>query len=192
MLSSLGGLPGTRHQESTVYVGNIDSRVDEELLWELMMQTGPVRNVQIPRDMITGSVQGFAFVEFKNEEDAKYACIIMNNVKVYERVLKVNPAQNDAGVAGDDGASVYIVGLDPVVDERTLSGTFQSFGTLLAPPKIFRDQDGNSKGTAMLRYDTIDSAQRAITAMNQQIFFNRTITVTFASRKGTIQTGEQS
>ena len=38
-----------RNQEATVYVGNLDIKVDEELLAELMAQAGPVRNVHIPR-----------------------------------------------------------------------------------------------------------------------------------------------
>ena len=42
----------------------------EELLWELMLQAGPVTNVHIPRDRITNEAQGYSFVEFKAEEDA--------------------------------------------------------------------------------------------------------------------------
>ena len=54
-----------RNQEATIYVGifliqllgNIDSKVNEELLWELFLQCGPVVNVHIPRDKITGDHQ---------------------------------------------------------------------------------------------------------------------------------------
>jgi splicing factor 3B subunit 4 len=31
-----------RNQDATVYVGELDSRVSEALLWELMLQSGPV------------------------------------------------------------------------------------------------------------------------------------------------------
>ena len=34
-----------RNQEATVYVGDLDSQVGEELLWELMLQAGPVGTV---------------------------------------------------------------------------------------------------------------------------------------------------
>lgn len=43
-----------RNQEATVYVGNLDTKVDEELLWEIFTQAGPVKNVHIPRDKVTG------------------------------------------------------------------------------------------------------------------------------------------
>lgn len=31
-----------RNQDATLYVGDIDAQVDEALLWELMLQAGPV------------------------------------------------------------------------------------------------------------------------------------------------------
>lgn len=31
-----------RNQEASVYVGNLDERVNEGLVWELMLQAGPV------------------------------------------------------------------------------------------------------------------------------------------------------
>jgi hypothetical protein len=31
-----------RNQEATVYIGNLDERVTDALLWELMLQAGPV------------------------------------------------------------------------------------------------------------------------------------------------------
>ena len=34
--------PEERNQDATVYVGNVDERVSEGLLWELMLQAGPV------------------------------------------------------------------------------------------------------------------------------------------------------
>lgn len=32
----------TRNQEATVYVGNLDEKVTDSLVWELMTQAGPV------------------------------------------------------------------------------------------------------------------------------------------------------
>jgi splicing factor 3B subunit 4 len=33
---------GERNQDATVYVGNLDEKVNEAILWELMLQAGPV------------------------------------------------------------------------------------------------------------------------------------------------------
>ena len=79
-----------RNQEATIYVGNIDQKVSEEILWELFTQCGPVINVHLPKDKISNDHQGFAFVEFRSEEDADYAIKIMHMVKLYGKPLKVN------------------------------------------------------------------------------------------------------
>ena len=62
-----------RNQDATCYVGNLDEQLTEELRWEMMLQAGPVSNVHLPRDKVTGSHQGYGFVEFRSEEDADYA-----------------------------------------------------------------------------------------------------------------------
>lgn len=41
--ANLIGMHSTdRNQEATIYVGNVDPQVTEELLWELCVQAGPV------------------------------------------------------------------------------------------------------------------------------------------------------
>jgi splicing factor 3B subunit 4 len=37
-----------RNQDATVFVGELDSRVTEALLWELMLQSGPVGTASLP------------------------------------------------------------------------------------------------------------------------------------------------
>ena len=75
--------------DATIYVGDIDQRVNETLLFELFTQCGPVSNVYIPRDKTTGDHPGYGFVEFKNEDDVEYAIKIMNMLKLYGRPIKV-------------------------------------------------------------------------------------------------------
>jgi len=48
-----------RNQEATVYVGNLDQKLNEELLWELFVQCGPVVTIHMPRDKITNEHQVF-------------------------------------------------------------------------------------------------------------------------------------
>ena len=52
-----------RNQEATCYVGDLDGQVTESLLWEMMVQVGPVVNVHIPKDKLTQQHMGFGFVE---------------------------------------------------------------------------------------------------------------------------------
>jgi len=78
-----------RNQDATCYVGNLDEKINEELLWELMLQAGPVVNVHMPKDKVTGLHQGYGFVEFRGEEDAEYAIKVMNMIKLYGKPIKV-------------------------------------------------------------------------------------------------------
>ena len=48
-----------RNQEATIYVGNVDTKIDEELLWELFVQAGPLQSVHLPKDKITNVHQGY-------------------------------------------------------------------------------------------------------------------------------------
>ena len=69
-----------RNQDATCYCGNLDEKCTEELLWELMLQCGPVVNVHMPRDKVTGNHQGYGFVEFRVEEDAEYTIKVRSGV----------------------------------------------------------------------------------------------------------------
>ena len=47
-----------RNQEATIYVGNLDPACTEDILMELFTQVGPVVNVHMPKDKITGDHNG--------------------------------------------------------------------------------------------------------------------------------------
>lgn len=105
-----------RNQEATLWVGGLAEEVDESLLWELMVQAGPVVSVNIPRDRVTGEHQGYAFCEFASEEDADYAIKILNMTELYNKPIKINKASRDKKDTGV-GANLYVGNLDPEVDD---------------------------------------------------------------------------
>ncbi|CAH1763838.1 14136_t:CDS:2, partial [Entrophospora sp. SA101] len=79
-----------RNQDATVYIGNLDERCTEALIWELMLQAGPVVNVHLPKDRVTQTHQGYGFCEYMSEDDADYAIKIMNQIKLYGKPIRVN------------------------------------------------------------------------------------------------------
>ncbi|KAJ3046136.1 Splicing factor 3B subunit 4 [Rhizophlyctis rosea] len=175
--------PEERNQDATVYVGNVDERVTEGLLWELMLQAGPVVNVHLPKDRVTQSHQGYGFVEYMTEEDAEYAIKIMNMIKLFGKPIRVNKATSDRKNL-DVGANLFIGNLDPDVDEKLLYDTFSAFGVIVQTPKVARDPDvGNSKGYGFVSFDNFESSDAAIEAMNGQFLMNKPITVSYAFKK---------
>ncbi|KAJ3110200.1 Splicing factor 3B subunit 4 [Phlyctochytrium bullatum] len=185
-----------RNQEATIYVGNLDENVTEAILWEMMLQAGPVTNVHLPKDRVTMMHQGYGFVEFMSEDDADYAMKvvyfelnpltwtqIMNMVKLFGKPIKINKATADKKSV-EIGASLFIGNLDPDVDEKALYDTFSAFGVLVTTPKIARDVDtGVSKGYAFISYDNFDASDAAVEAMNGQFLANKPITVSYAFKK---------
>lgn len=133
-------MSGARHWEqdkdSTIYIGNLDERVSDSLVWELFLQAGRIVNVHLPKDRVTQSHQGYGFVEFNSEEDAEYAARIMNQVRLYGKPIRVNKASADKQKSVEVGADLFVGNLDPMVDERMLYDTFGRFGTLIAAPKV--------------------------------------------------------
>ncbi|KZT59781.1 hypothetical protein CALCODRAFT_449712 [Calocera cornea HHB12733] len=172
-----------RNQEATVYLGNLDERVTDAIIWELMLQAGPVVNVHLPKDRISMAHQGYGFCEFLTEEDAEYACKIMNQIKLWGKPIRVNKASSDKKQL-DVGANLFIGNLDPNVDERLLYDTFSAFGILTQPAKIARDpQSSESKGYGFISYSDFESSDRAIESMNNQFLMNKAITVQYAFKK---------
>ncbi|KAK6924335.1 RNA recognition motif domain [Dillenia turbinata] len=181
----LGQHSAERNQDATAYVGNLDPQVTEELLWELFVQAGPVVNVYVPKDRVTNLHQGYGFVEFRSEEDADYAIKVLNMIKLYGKPIRVNKASQDKKSL-DVGANLFVGNLDPDVDEKLLYDTFSAFGVIVTNPKIMRDPEtGNSRGFGFISYDSFESSDAAIEAMNGQYLCNRQITVSYAYKKDT-------
>jgi len=173
-----------RNQEATIYVGNLDPKIDEEIVWELMVQAGPVANVHMPRDKITNTHQGYGFVEFKNEEDADYAIKILNMIRLFGKPIRCNKSSQDKKT-NEVGANLFIGNLEPECDEKMLYDTFSSFGVLLFA-KIMRDPDtGVSRGFGFISFDTFEASDASLAAMNGQFVCNRPISVSYAYKKET-------
>lgn len=184
-------------KEATVYVGNLDERVGDSLIWELMLQAGRIVNVHLPKDRVTQAHQGYGFVEFINEEDADYAARIMNQVRLYGKAIRVNKASADKNKSIEVGAELFVGNLDPMVSEQTLFETFGRFGRFLVPPKvgspslrkycsnkeIARDESARSKGYGFISFSNFDESDAAIANMSGQHLMNKQISLQYAYKK---------
>ena len=173
-----------RNQDATIYVGNIDLRVNEEILWELFTQCGPVINLHLPKDKISNDHQGFAFIEFRSEEDAEYAIKIMHMIKLYGKPIKVNRATQDKRTQ-EIGANIFVGNLSEDIEEKRLKDIVSQFGVVLST-KIMRDpQSGISKHYGFVSFDNFESSDQAILKMNGQYISGKPIEVEYAFKKDT-------
>ena len=66
-----------RNQDATIYVGGLDEKVTEAIVWELFVQAGPVVNVHMPKDRVTQNHQGYGFVEFLGELRSRHSSLTL-------------------------------------------------------------------------------------------------------------------
>lgn len=165
-----------------MWVGGLDPQVTEEMIWELMLQAGPVTNVHVPRDQVTTQHQGYAFVEYRGVEDAEYAIRVLNMTKLFTKPIRVNKASKEKREE-EIGANLFVGSLSNEVDEKTLYDTFSAFGAVLSAKIMVDPETGESRGFAFINYDSFEASDAALEAMNGQYLCNRAINVTYAYKQ---------
>ena len=92
-----------------LYVGNLSFDVTENELREMLSQHGPVNEINVIMDKITGRARGFAFVTMNTEEGAAAVIQKLNGQQWKGRTLTVNEArpreERPAGRGGYEGRS---------------------------------------------------------------------------------------
>jgi len=92
-----------------LYVGNLSFDVTENELREMLSQHGPVNEINVVMDKISGRSRGFAFVTMNTQEGAKAAILALNGRDWKGRALTVNEArpreERSAGGYGGGGRS---------------------------------------------------------------------------------------
>lgn len=76
-----------------IYVGNMSYSVSESALRNTFEKYGEVDSVNVITDRDTGRPKGFAFVEMKNDAQARAAIDGLNGVELEGRNLTVNEAK---------------------------------------------------------------------------------------------------
>lgn len=76
-----------------IYIGNLNYRVKESDLQQVMESYGTVKSVKIIKDRETGKSKGYGFVEIAEEELAKEAIEKLNGSEFEGRTMVVKEAR---------------------------------------------------------------------------------------------------
>lgn len=76
-----------------IYIGNLNYRVREEDLKQVMEEYGVVDSVKIIKDRETGRSKGFAFVEMPDDQAAQKAIDELNQAEFEGRQMVVKEAR---------------------------------------------------------------------------------------------------
>lgn len=167
----------------TLYVGNLDVSVQEDLLCTLFSQIGPVKGCKIIRE--PGN-DPYAFVEFTNHQSASTALAAMNKRLFLDKEMKVNWATSPGNQPKTDTSNhhhIFVGDLSPEIETETLREAFAPFGEI-SNCRIVRDpQTLKSKGYAFVSFVKKAEAENAIQAMNGQWLGSRSIRTNWSTRK---------
>lgn len=90
-----------------LYVGNLSFNTTENDLQDLFATVGPVTEVLLMQDRVTGKSRGFGFVTMATEQDAASAVSQFHGKSVEGRALTVNearPREERSGGGGGGGS----------------------------------------------------------------------------------------
>ena len=91
-----------------LYVGNLTFDATENELQDLFAPHGPVTEVNLMQDRVTGKARGFGFVTMETKEGADAAIQALNGKDFKGRALTVNEARpREPRAAGGGGGHGY-------------------------------------------------------------------------------------
>ena len=82
-----------------LYVGNLDSNIDDAQLQQLFAQHGAVQSAAVVTDKFSGASRGFGFVEM-SDADATVAMKALDGQQHGRNALRVNEAKPQAAGGG--------------------------------------------------------------------------------------------
>ena len=89
-----------------LYIGNLPFDITEEDLRTMLSAHGPVNEIAVVMDKVTGKPRGFAFVTMNTPEAATAAIQALNGKDYKGRALTVNEARpREEGSRGGGGGS---------------------------------------------------------------------------------------
>ncbi|CAD7703693.1 unnamed protein product [Ostreobium quekettii] len=148
--------------ENTVYVGDLSPVTGEMDLFQLFSKVGPVTSVRVVRDSVTRASKGYAYVNFDTTWDTgsvNRAVSAFSYTGLHGSIMRVMAL--DKALKFRKDANVFVKGLHPSIDSKTLHDTFEVFGHV-ACAKVLFAPDGASLGYGYIQYLEAPHAQTAI------------------------------
>eukprot|EP00096_Caligus_rogercresseyi_P009030 TRINITY_DN2994_c0_g1_i1.p1 TRINITY_DN2994_c0_g1~~TRINITY_DN2994_c0_g1_i1.p1 ORF type:complete len:403 (+),score=114.85 TRINITY_DN2994_c0_g1_i1:94-1209(+) len=180
----------------TLYVGNLDAAVTEDLVLALFGQLGAVQGCKIIRE---GASDPYCFVEFVHPGSAAAALTAMNKRICLGKEMKVNWASSPGGATASDPLintpgtgnkqdtsahhHIFVGDLSPDITSESLRNAFIPFGDI-SDCKVVKDMlTHKSKGYGFVSFLAKGDASNAIEQMNGQWLGSRAIRTNWAARK---------
>ena len=81
----------------TLWCGSVSEKVDEEILYELFQNAGPLERISLPKDRDTGKQKPYAFIVFQHTESVKYAYDLLNGTELFRQQIRLQQKETGLG-----------------------------------------------------------------------------------------------
>ncbi|KAF6175327.1 hypothetical protein GIB67_021832 [Kingdonia uniflora] len=159
-----------------LYVGDLESNVTGNQLYDLFSQLGKVVSIRVCRDKTTWRSLGYAYVNYSNAQDAARALDKLNFTPLNGKPIRIMFCHRDPNIFKSGNANVFIKNLEKTIDNKGLQEVFSNFGNILSC-KIATDPTGQSKGYGFVQFENKESAQNAIDRLNGMLMNDKPVFV---------------
>ncbi|GMH32430.1 hypothetical protein BSKO_00264 [Bryopsis sp. KO-2023] len=169
----------------SVFVGDLEQSVDENLLFEVFSKVGQVGSVRVCRDAVGRQSRGHAYVNFvpiPGTDPASKAVEELSYTKLKNKAIRVMLTKTDKSSLKNGVGNVYIKGLPLEVDSRTLHDTFEVFGKI-SSAKVVCDRSGVSLGYGYVQYEQAACASKAVERAHGMLLSGSKLVVVHHVRK---------
>jgi len=166
---SKGFASGDDAQSRRCYVGNLSWEVAWQDLKDHMREAGDVVFAEVMMEG-DGRSKGCGIVEYSTPEEAQEAIAVLTDTELKGRMIFVREDRESGGGGGGGGrdggsnkasASVYVGNLAFETSWQDLKDHMRAAGNV-DQANILSNEDGRSKGCAIVQYQRPQDAQRAI------------------------------
>ena len=178
--SAAPATPSSNNQQASgnntsLYVGELDSSVTEAMLFEIFNMIGPVASIRVCRDAVTRRSLGYAYVNFVGAADAERALEQLNYSHIRGRPCRIMISQRDPALRRTGQGNIFIKNLDEAIDNKALHDTFAAFGNVLSCKVAIGEQ--GSLGYGFVHYETREAADEAIKHVNGMLLNDKKVFV---------------
>ncbi|CAH0486504.1 unnamed protein product [Peronospora farinosa] len=157
-----------------LFVGQVPRTMEEDDLRPVLEVYGPLEDLVIIRDKITGAHRGCAFASYFTRDAAEKAVQELHNkITLPQSInpLQVRPAEGQAGASQEH--KLFIGMIPKTAEESAIREVFELFGNIEEVYILRHPATGQSKGCAFLKFKERSSALAAIEQVNGNVTMDR-------------------